>query len=86
MTRDLPQMHAHCIVRVGRRHVVLRTLFDLRAEFLWDPAEVATRTVRGSAASPYAGTQARSRIVLVGFSVLKTALTGMPIVGVPSFR
>ena len=34
----------------------------------------------------YAGTQAKSRIVLVGFPVLNTALMGIPILGLPSFR
>ena len=32
------------------------------------------------------GTHAKSRIVFVGRSVLKTALTGMPISGSPSLR
>ena len=47
---------------------------------------VVSRTSRAeSRPDVYAGTQARSRIVFVGFSVLKTAFMGMPIFGSPSF-
>ena len=51
----------------------------------WASRRVRLSSTHVSLAYPL-GTQARSRIVFVGREVLKTARTGIPIRGLPSFR